>query len=405
MIDGRKIGGFSLFSLWIGAAISLAEIMTGGLIAPLGIKKGIIVILAGHLIGCLILAFIGVIGFKEKMPALMSSRISLGKYGSYVVSIFNIIQLTGWTAIMLIQCTKSMQAITQKMFGIDNFTLLLIITGIIVALWTLYSDKGVNIVNNIAVMLLLLLSFVMLGTVLKGGEVNQIIGTISAGAAFELSIVMPLSWLPIISDYTMAAKSVKGSFFGSFFGYFAGSSFMYIIGLVSAVYAGTSDPVSVLGGLNMGYAALIIIILSTVTTTFLDVYSAVMSTLNLTSKISKKSLIIVFTALGSLFALYFPMEQYENFLYMIGSLFAPVFSVIIIDYFVYKVNRSGVSINILGMLSAAVGTGSYYIVTGYDLPVGSTIPAMAVTMTVYIIIRTIENNVKLGDEKYVKQNS
>lgn len=57
MNNERKIGGFSLFALWFGAAVSLAEIMTGSAIAPLGIKKGLAVIIIGHIIGCLILSY------------------------------------------------------------------------------------------------------------------------------------------------------------------------------------------------------------------------------------------------------------------------------------------------------------------------------------------------------------
>jgi putative hydroxymethylpyrimidine transporter CytX len=383
----KKIGGFSLFALWFGAAVSLAEIMTGSLIAPLGIKTGIIVILLGHLIGTLILSLTGIIGFREKKPSLISSRISMGRHGSYIISLFNIIQLIGWTAIMLIQCTRSLQSITGKLLGFNNFTALLIFTGILVAIWALSTERGITGVNNIAVILLLLLCIFMLKAFLSGGVIQPIDGTISWGLALELSIIMPLSWVPLISDYTMSGKTLKGSFFGSFAGYFLGSSFMYIIGLLFALYSGSSDAIGVLLGLNMGYAVLLIVILSTVTTTFLDVYSAVMSTLNISTKLSKQKLIIIFTALGTVLALYFPMNQYESFLYMIGSLFAPAFSVIIADYFIYKQDRSVSSFNIPGIMAITVGIFSYYKLIAMDLIVGSTIPAMVLTVFIYAIIR------------------
>jgi len=383
----KKIGGFSLLALWFGAAVSLAEIMTGSLIAPLGIKTGIIVILLGHLIGTLILATTGIIGFKEKKPALLSSRLSMGQHGSYIISMFNIIQLIGWTAIMLIQCTRSLQSITVKLLGFDNFTALLIFTGILVAIWALSTERGITIVNNLAVILLLVLCLFILKAFLTGGVIQPIEGTISWGLALELSIIMPLSWVPLISDYTMLGKTLKGSFFGSFAGYFLGSSFMYIVGLLFSIYSGSSDSVGVLLGLNMGFAVLLIVILSTVTTTFLDVYSAVMSTLNISPKLSKKALIIIFTALGTVLALYFPMEQYENFLYMIGSLFAPAFSVIIADYFIYKQDRSLSSFNIPGIIAITLGIFSYYRLLDMDLVVGSTIPAMVITVFLYAIIR------------------
>ena len=51
------------FLLWFGAAISIAEIITGTLIAPLGLFKGSLAIIIGHLIGAFLLllpaSFIG----------------------------------------------------------------------------------------------------------------------------------------------------------------------------------------------------------------------------------------------------------------------------------------------------------------------------------------------------------
>lgn len=405
MVNEGKMGGFNQFALWFGAAVSLAEIMTGSLIAPLGLKQGIVVILVGHLIGTLILASVGIIGFKEKSPSLKSSRLSLGRYGSYIISVFNIIQLIGWTAIMLIQCSRSLQSITKNLFGFDNFIALVIVTGILVGIWAFNNHKGISLINNIAVVLLLLLCMVMLNAVLKGGgAVQEIASGITFGTALELSIIMPLSWLPLISDYTMLGKSKAESFWGSFGGYFLGSSFMYIIGLLSAIYAGTPDPIGVMVGLNLGISAVFIVVFSTVTTTFLDVYSAVMSTSNISNIISRKNLIIIFTALGTLLAMFFPMEQYENFLYMIGSLFAPIFTIVLMDYFIYKENRSMDSFNITGFIAAITGVVTYYVVAGMDLLIGSTIPAMAVTLVAYVLFRLIKKQLALKGDKYAEQN-
>lgn len=378
--------------------------MTGSLIAPLGVKNGIAVIIAGHLIGTLILALVGMIGFREKAPSLKSSRLSLGRHGSYVISVFNIIQLVGWTAIMLIQCARSLQSITGSLFGFDNFTVLVIITGVLVGIWAFNAHKGINLINNVAVVLLLLLCVFMLKSVLQIGEAKELVSSITFGAALELSIIMPLTWLPLISDYTMLGKSKAGSFWGSFGGYFLGSTFMYSIGLLSATYAGTPDPIGVLAGLNLGISAIFIVILSTITTTFLDVYSAVLSTSNITSAISRKNLIIIFTALGAFLALFFPMEQYENFLYMIGSLFAPVFTIVLMDYFIYKEDRSRDYLNTTGFMAAGTGVVSYYLVSGMDLLIGSTVPAMAVTAIVYVFMQFIKKQIVLKGDKYAQEN-
>lgn len=101
--EKRDLGSFGLFALWFSAAISMAEIYTGGLLAPLGFSDGVKAIIIGHLIGGGIMLLAGAIGAESGLPAIaMSTRISFGTYGSYLFSILNILQLIGWTAVMII---------------------------------------------------------------------------------------------------------------------------------------------------------------------------------------------------------------------------------------------------------------------------------------------------------------
>ncbi len=390
------MGSFSLFTLWFGAAVSLAEMMTGSLLAPLGITKGLIYILLGHLVGGLFLATAGYIGFKEKKPALLSSRFSLGRQGSYIVSVLNVIQLIGWTAIMLIQAAKALQPISSAVLGYENFNLFVVLLGLLVLIWALKMDKGIRIVNEIAVVLLMFLSLLMV--YLAVGEKNPqvITATMTPGLAFELSLVMPLSWVPLISDYTMNAKSGKGSFWGSFLGYFIGSSLMYVIGLVSAYYTGATDPIASMVKLNLGVAALVVVLLATITTTFMDIYSAVLSTNNVLPKAPRHWLIVIYGVLGTVLALFFPMEQYESFLYMIGSVFAPTFTVVFVDYFLIKKDKSERLFNRLGLLSIVCGIGFYYFVQRFDLVIGSSLPTIIVTGIFYFFLRSLQ-------ERFFKQ--
>ncbi len=48
--------------IWFGAGVSIAEILTGTYLAPLGMAKGLAAILLGHVIGCSLLFLAGLIG-------------------------------------------------------------------------------------------------------------------------------------------------------------------------------------------------------------------------------------------------------------------------------------------------------------------------------------------------------
>ena len=52
MSEQRKTSVFENGLIWFGAGVSIAEILTGTYLAPLGLWKGIAAILLGHLIGC-----------------------------------------------------------------------------------------------------------------------------------------------------------------------------------------------------------------------------------------------------------------------------------------------------------------------------------------------------------------
>ena len=53
-MEVKRTSVFENGLIWFGAAVSIAEILTGTYFAPLGFSKGLFAILLGHLIGCTI---------------------------------------------------------------------------------------------------------------------------------------------------------------------------------------------------------------------------------------------------------------------------------------------------------------------------------------------------------------
>ena len=261
--DNEKLGFWTFVFLWFGAAVSIAEILTGGLIAPLGFKIGVIVILLGHLIGTGILVLGGIIGTREKVPAMTSTNISFGVYGTYLFSILNILQLIGWTAIMIKVAANSVNLISQSLWNFDNVLVCIVLIGILTVLWLCFGNQGMKKLNITAVSLLFILTLVLGAIIFKDKTLltKASTGGISFGGALEFSIIMPLSWLPLIADYTRFAKSEKAGAYGSFIGYFLGSSWMFIIGLGAAIVSNNSDPSAMMLAANLGITALGIVVL------------------------------------------------------------------------------------------------------------------------------------------------
>ena len=377
--------------LWFGAAVSIAEIMTGGLLAPLGFQSGMVAIIIGHLVGTVLLVLAGLIGTQERIPALVSTRISFGTYGSYLFSVLNVLQLVGWTAVMIIAAARSANEITKVMWGMDHLELWSMAIGALVLLWiTLGREGGLKKANMVAVFLLFGVTIVLSTVVFKDGSVFSTppAGGLSFGEALELSVIMPLSWLPLIADYTRFARDTKKAALGSGIGYFVGSCWMYTIGLGAAIVAGNPEPSAMMLAANMGLTALGVVILSTVTTTFLDAYSAGVSFGNVFPQLNEKLVALLMTLIGIILAIWVDIENYEDFLMAIGSVFAPLFAILLTEYFILK-NRQvqpNVLVNWAALGVWVLGVILYYQFITIEFVLGATIPVMLITALLYKMI-------------------
>lgn len=374
-----KTSTFSQVLLWFGAAVSISELMTGALLAPLGLGQGVLAILVGHVIGMFILIPAGLIGSKSRLSWAESTRISFSKYGSCGFSLINMIQLLGWTALMIVSAAKAFDGIAKQLWNYQNERFWCFIIGLLICFWIVVGLKFLSKLNMVVVTLLFISTIVLGITVFSTPQgIAGTNDTITFGAAVELNIAMALSWLPLISDYTRTLKKPFSGTIGSVLSYFGGSIFMFTIGLGAAVYYGTSDVFSIMASAGLGIVALVIIVLSTVTTTFLDVYSAGVSLLNINRKFNQKLASVIVCILGVMVAIYIPLSRYEDFLYLISSVFAPLFAISFTDYFLLHQReiRPQNSLNVKNLILWLIGFIAYRILMPYCTIVGITLPVM-----------------------------
>lgn len=384
-------------TLWFGAAVSIAEIMTGALIAPLGFVKGLTAILIGHLLGTILLVLGGIIGSRERLSSMESTKISFGSYGSYLFSLLNVMQLLGWTAIMILTGARSINLVTDNDYHFDKPWVWCIVTGILISIWLYFGQNAWKKLNSLAVVLLFVLTIVLCFVIFSNNEILSIPSTpgLSFGAAVELSVIMPLSWLPLISDYTRYAKTTRDGAVGSFVGYMFGSTWMYVIGLGAALAFNEYDPVAVLMSANLGLFAVGIVVLATVTTTFMDAYSGGISATTIFPKLKGKQIAIVLTVIGTLLAIVFPIEKYEGFLYTIGSCFAPLYAILLTDYFLMKRTKvpKALKLDWLAIITWIVGVFIYRKFIAFNSILGVTVPSMVLIAVIYIVLQLIVNKI------------
>lgn len=369
--------------IWFGAGVSIAEILTGTYFSSLGFQKGLAAILIGHVIGCVMLFLAGVIGGKSRLSAMETVKSSFGNKGGQFFAILNVIQLVGWTAIMIYDGALAVDGMVST-----GRWLWCLIIGALIVVWILIGITNLGKINTAAMVLLFILTLVLCKVIFFDGNVIQSTAddSLSFGAAVELAVAMPLSWLPLISDYTREAeKPVKATAVSAIV-YGIVSCWMYVIGMGAALFTGESDIAQILLKAGLSIAGLLIIVFSTVTTTFLDAYSAGISSESIFSKIKGKYAAIVVTIIGTVGAILFPMDDITDFLYLIGSVFAPMIAIQIADFFLLHRDRRKNAFDWRNLIIWVIGFVLYRLLMRVDLPVGNTLPDMVITIVICVIV-------------------
>lgn len=392
-MNENRTSVFSNGLIWFGAGVSLAEILTGTYFAPLGFGKAMAAILLGHFIGGIMMFAAGMIGAKERRSAMETVKMSFGEKGSLLFAILNVLQLIGWTSIMIYDGALAADGLLHT--GLWIWALVI---GALIILWIVIGLTNLGKLNTIAMTALFILSLILFkviffGTAVAGPIVDD--GSLTFGAAVELAVAMPLSWLPLISDYTREAEKPFAATLVSVLTYSVVSIFMYMIGMGAAIFTGEYDIAQIMLKTGLGVVGLLIIVFSTVTTTFLDAYSAGVSSVSISSKIKEKWAAVVVTIIGTVAAMLYPMDNITNFLYLIGSVFAPMIAVQIADYFILKkADAAEKEFQWTNLLIWLIGFIAYRLLMHVDTPVGNTLPDMAITIVLCLIVGKIVSREK-----------
>ena len=161
----RRTSLFDNGLIWFGAGVSLAEILTGTYFSTLGFGKGFAAIIVGHVIGCVLLFLAGVIGGKSRLSAMETVKSSFGNKGGLFFALLNVLQLVGWTAIMIYDGALAAGGI----FSSGHWIWCLVI-GALIVVWIMVGITNLGKINTVAMTALFLLTLVLCKVIFFGGN-------------------------------------------------------------------------------------------------------------------------------------------------------------------------------------------------------------------------------------------
>jgi NCS1 family nucleobase:cation symporter-1 len=409
--EDRPFGFADCFALWSSLGVGLLVLQAGALLVPgLGFASALGATVLGSLIGVVLLALVGVIGSDTGVATMAALRPSLGARGSTVPTAVNILQLIGWGAFEIIIMRDSADAIGRRILGVSSPIVWTLVWGTLATAMAFggplafvrrfLKTWGIWLVYAGALWLTIkfFMRYDIRSLLAKAGT-----GDITFGVAVDLVVAMPLSWLPLIADYTRFGRRTRPVFWGTFAGYFIANVWFYALGAAYALVTSGADLLQSILLTSGGLIALGLILLDETDNAFADIYSAAVSTGNFSSRFSATHLSIAYGPLCTLLALLVPIGQYQDFLLLLGSVFAPLFGIVLTDHFV--VRRRQIAASELdrphgaywyaagwswpALLAWVAGIVVFQLVTRLLPHLGATLPSFLASGAIYLLLAGI----------------
>ena len=352
----RALGAWDMAVLWGDLGIGLLVLVTGALLVPgLGLGTAFVAIVLGSIVGVWLLGLVASAGASHGVPTMVLFRPVLGLRGSWVASALNVVQLVGWVAVEFWAMSFVADLVSERVFGFSARGLWLGVVAVVCTGLALWGPVGVTkkwlerfgawVTAGICGVLtvLVLTSDIQFGVSFPGDSAFTFP---TFGQALDLVIAMPISWLPLVADYSRFARGPRPAFRGAFWGYLVANVWLYTLGALIVLSAPVPVVVSpegiavgilaLAGGSIAGVLFLMGLLAGETDEAFANLYSTAVSLRNILPKLSQKVVIVGIALIGAALASVLNMVAYESFLFFIGSVFVPLFGIFIADHFVLR---------------------------------------------------------------------
>ena len=343
----RVLSFFDSLLLWGNLSVSLLVIVIGALLVPaLSLRDALLAIVVGAIAGNVLLGLAALIGADARVPGMVVLRAPLGKRGSYGPSFLNIAQNVGWSTFELIIIATAAAALSKHLFHWEGKWLWTIAFGALS--WGLGMLGPIGFVRRylrkFATWALLFAMAYLTYWAISKSNLHAFWarpgkgGFPSFGQAVDLVIGSVVSWTPLAADYSRFSRSRKGAGWGAGIGYFVPTIWCIGLGILIVLARGVSDaqslPTAVAAAGGVAFVALAAITIDESEKAFADIYSTAVSIQDLLPRVSQRLLITLVSATATGLALALNLGNYQDFLYLLGSFFVPLFGVLLADWLV-----------------------------------------------------------------------
>ena len=329
----RVLGLRDTVGLWgnLGISLLLPVAATFVVLAdrPLTVTLGAIVV--GAVIGSVLLGLGAAAGAREGVPTMVLLRGLLGRRTSYLPTAFNLLQCVGWATFeILIIAEAASRALDAPRWPF------VLVAGALATAMALRPLGVVRVLARYAVWAALA-AIVYLFVEVLAQPLPPVTegGAASFWTATDIVIALPVSWFPLVADYTRHVRRGRTAFVGTAAGYGMATVALFTLGVLALAAYGRAglDVIDALLAVQLGVVAVLVLLAVEVDEAFANIYSTAVSAQNVVARLDRRVLAVAVGAVATLLALTFDIAAYEPFLFLIGAVFVPLVGVFVVAYF------------------------------------------------------------------------
>jgi NCS1 family nucleobase:cation symporter-1 len=244
--------------------------------------------------------------------------------------------------------------------SMGNMAFCITITSVLqIVLTVVGGSRSIKWFETVACTLLIFLTVYETIAILRTYDLSQIVtwrppenlgSGLTFGTAMDAMAAFSLGWVPLVADFTRYTKNKSAAVIAPMIGANIALFWFALVGVLGVIATtlasgafdpNKSDPSSVAAALGLGWVAFGVLILSTVTTNVVDIYSAGMSVSTVLPKIKPFTGLWI-AAIIAFVVSYIPLfvgsflGAFILFLDYIGFIFAPILGILIVDYYLIR---------------------------------------------------------------------
>src|SRR5436305_6880516 len=319
-------------------AIYILQPTQGGQMSYVGAALAIIV---GTVLGTLLVAAAAVPGAQTGAPSMVLLRGVFGRRLSYLPTLVNVVQLVGWTVFEIVVISAAAE---QLLPWKGHRWPYVVVGGVLTTLMAIRPLGVVRILRRYAIAAVVIATAYLYIQLLRHPMPSLTHGSWTGfwpGADYPIAAAV--SFAPLAADYPRHARSSRSAFGATVLGYVPAQAASYILGLVAiATVVKASDAADTHAmfaafiAVPVGWLAFGVLVARELDQSFADSYSTVMSVQNVFPRFDRRILAVVVGGLATVLALALRIEDYANFLALLGSVFVPLTACLLVDYFLRR---------------------------------------------------------------------